>query len=130
MPNPYQRSAELEWGEQEPIVTTFSEAQATQIAKALSDPIRLQAYTEIARRQQLYVGELQVCNMVSRATVSHHLRILTEAGLVSSVRNGQYVIYRAIPERLVEYRLYLSVMIHPTVVSGNKRSRATQSERE
>ncbi len=100
----------------------FSQKQATQIAKALSDRIRLRTYAEIARRQQVNAGDLEVCNLVSRATVSHHLRVLTQAGLVSSARNGQFVVYRAIPKRLVEYCLYLSALANPVVISEKKEA--------
>ena len=111
-------------------MATLSEKQPTQIAKALSNRIRLRTYAEIARRQQVNAGELEVCNLVSRATVSHHLRVLTQAGLVSSVRNGQHVVYRAIPERLVEYGLYLSALANRSVVSEKRRPRSTRSEQD
>jgi ArsR family transcriptional regulator, arsenate/arsenite/antimonite-responsive transcriptional repressor len=42
------------------------------------------------------------------ATISHHLRVLTQAGLISSRRSGQYIFYRAIPTRLAQYRSYLA----------------------
>jgi ArsR family transcriptional regulator len=109
-------------------VAKISQKQAAQIAKALSDRVRLRTYAEIARRQQVNAGELEVCNLVSKATVSHHLRVLTQAGLVSSVRNGQYVVYRAIPKRLVEYGLYLSDLANPGVIREKRRPGSTRSE--
>ncbi len=54
----------------------FTEVEATQIAKALGDPIRLLTYGEIAVQKEICAGGLKVCEIVSHATVSHHLRIL------------------------------------------------------
>ncbi len=87
---------------------TASEAAA--IGKALGDPTRLSIYSHIAnRRQGLYCGELGDCHMFSMATISHHLRVLTQAGLITSRRSGQRIFYRAIPARLAEYRRYLAL---------------------
>ena len=91
----------------------LSEAQVTKIAKALSDRMRLRTYVEIAGSRQICAGQLGVCNMVSKATVSHHLRVLAEAGLVSSSRNGQYVVYRANRELLLNYCRYFRALATP-----------------
>jgi ArsR family transcriptional regulator, arsenate/arsenite/antimonite-responsive transcriptional repressor len=66
--------------------------------KALSDPIRLQLFAKIASYRD---GEACVCDIddvgVSQPTVSHHLRKLREAGLVTSERRGTWVYYRVVP---------------------------------
>jgi ArsR family transcriptional regulator len=59
------------------------------IAKAVGDPIRLQLVDVVRRR----AGKVCVCELirlfeVGRATVSHHLRVLREAGVVDSGRRG------------------------------------------
>jgi ArsR family transcriptional regulator len=89
-------------------VAVFSESDATVVGKALSDPSRLRIYIQIARHKELFVGELEACRVISHATISHHLRILTQAGLITFRRSGQYVFYRAIRARLREYCRYLS----------------------
>src|SRR5258708_26055816 len=82
---------------------------AALIGKALGDPRRLSIYSHIANRSKgLFCGELGDCHVLSMATISHHLRVLTQAGLISSRRRGQYLFYRAIPPRLVQYRSYLA----------------------
>jgi ArsR family transcriptional regulator len=69
----------------------------------------LSIYSHIAnRRKELFCGELGECHVFSMATISHHLRVLTQAGLISSRRSGQYIFYRAIPTRLAQYRTYLA----------------------
>jgi ArsR family transcriptional regulator, arsenate/arsenite/antimonite-responsive transcriptional repressor len=70
--------------------------------KALGDPVRLRLLSMIASRAG---GEVCVCDLtpafdVSGPTISHHLRVLREAGLIDHERRGTWVYYRAIPARL------------------------------
>lgn len=68
--------------------------------KALGDPVRLRLFSTIASERD----EICVCDIpdvgVSQPTVSHHLRKLREAGLLTSERRGTWVYYRAVPEVL------------------------------
>lgn len=64
--------------------------------KALADPVRLQLFSVIASHAG---GEACVCDLapfvdVSQPTISHHLRVLRESGLVASERRGTWVHYR------------------------------------
>jgi ArsR family transcriptional regulator len=80
-------------------------AQADQLArmfKALGDPIRLRLLSKITSAAG---GEICVCDLtgdfeVSGPTISHHLRILREAGLIDGERRGTWVYYRPIPANL------------------------------
>lgn len=69
--------------------------------KALGDPVRLRIFSMIASSAG---GELCVCDVldvgVSQPTVSHHLRKLREAGLVTSRKEGTWVHYRVAPDVL------------------------------
>lgn len=66
--------------------------------RALSDPVRVRLFSRIASASR---GEACVCDIqdvgVSQPTVSHHLRKLREAGLITSERRGTWVYYRAAP---------------------------------
>lgn len=66
--------------------------------KALSDPVRVRLFSRIASHPE---GEACVCDIsdvgVSQPTVSHHLRKLREAGLLTSERRGTWVYYRVAP---------------------------------
>ncbi len=95
----------------------FVATDAVRVAKALGDPVRLRTYDEIAAQNDICAGDLKVCETVTHATVSHHLGILTQAGLVSSHRKGQHILYRVIPSRLAAYRRYLSRLGKPPVVN-------------
>jgi ArsR family transcriptional regulator, arsenate/arsenite/antimonite-responsive transcriptional repressor len=73
------------------------------IAKALGDPVRLQL-VDVLRK---HAGRVCVCELVplfdlSQPTVSHHLRVLREAGVVGCERSGLWAYYYVIPGALEE----------------------------
>lgn len=84
-----------------------AEAQALADAfKALGDPVRIQLLSLIASAED---GEACACDLVepvgrSQPTVSHHLKILREAGLVRSEKRGTWVWYAVVPARLEALR--------------------------
>ena len=70
--------------------------------KALSDPTRVAIVNRLAGADEvcvcLFVHELGL----SQPTISHHLRVLREAGLVESARRGTWAYYRLIPSAVAE----------------------------
>ncbi|MEC3957162.1 metalloregulator ArsR/SmtB family transcription factor [Nocardia sp. CDC153] len=70
--------------------------------KALGDPVRLRLLSLIAaaRGEEVCVCELTPSFDLSQPTISHHLKVLREAGLLTSERRGTWVYYRVIPEAL------------------------------
>ncbi|MEV0004337.1 metalloregulator ArsR/SmtB family transcription factor [Micromonospora sp. NPDC050980] len=66
--------------------------------KALGDPVRLRLMSMIASVPEICVCDLTPAFDLSGPTVSHHLRVLRDAGLVDSQRRGTWVWYRARPE--------------------------------
>lgn len=92
---------------------TFDEADANELARsfaALADPVRLRLFSLIASAPS---GELCACDLVepvgrSQPTVSHHLKVLREAGLVTHDKRGTWVFYQAAPERLAQLRAALT----------------------
>jgi ArsR family transcriptional regulator, arsenate/arsenite/antimonite-responsive transcriptional repressor len=79
------------------------------IAKALSDPVRLQL-VDVLRK---HAGKVCVCELVplfdlSQPTVSHHLKVLREAGIVDSERQGLWAYYYVTPDSLKELSAWLS----------------------
>lgn len=76
----------------------MSAGQAESVAallKALSDPVRLRLMSLIAATDEACVCDLTTPFEVSQPTISHHLRVLREAGLVECERRGTWVWYRA-----------------------------------
>jgi ArsR family transcriptional regulator, arsenate/arsenite/antimonite-responsive transcriptional repressor len=70
--------------------------------KAIADPTRLKILNRIAGQPEIcvcvFVGELGL----AQPTVSHHLRVLREAGLVEARRRGTWAYYRLVPEAVAE----------------------------
>jgi ArsR family transcriptional regulator, arsenate/arsenite/antimonite-responsive transcriptional repressor len=78
-------------------------SQIEKISKALADETRLMIFEIIAREKQMNCGEIVSIQGVTPATVSHHLKILNEAGLVECHREGQFIYSRTLPEVVQEY---------------------------
>ncbi|TYB93227.1 helix-turn-helix transcriptional regulator [Micromonospora sp. WP24] len=75
--------------------------QAAMVApmfKALGDPVRLRLMSMIASVPEMCVCDLTPAFDLSGPTISHHLKVLREAGLVDSERRGTWVWYRVRPE--------------------------------
>src|SRR4051794_24750297 len=70
------------------------------LLKALSDPVRLRLMSMIAAADEACVCDLTGPFDVSQPTISHHLKVLRDAGLVESERRGTWVFYRARREAL------------------------------
>ena len=90
----------------------LTRTEATELAvmfKALADPVRLRVLSAIAARAG---GEACVCDVsdgldVTQPTISHHLKVLREAGLVTSERRASWVYYRVVPEALERLSIVL-----------------------
>lgn len=74
-----------------------------ELCRTLSDRNRLLIAAMLKRRPHLAGCEIQAATGLSQATVSHHMRALTDGGLVSAERTGKWVYYHLDPrfERLV-----------------------------
>ena len=83
--------------------TTLSEAEAndlSQIFSALGDPARLRMLSLIASEVEVCSCTLEVPLKKSQPTISHHTRILAEAGLIVGEKRGRWMWWRVVPERL------------------------------
>jgi ArsR family transcriptional regulator, arsenate/arsenite/antimonite-responsive transcriptional repressor len=65
--------------------------------KALGDPTRIAIVNQLAAAEECCVCNLEPLGL-SQPTISHHLKILREAGLVESTRRGTWAYYRLVPE--------------------------------
>lgn len=70
------------------------------VFKALGDPVRLRMVSMIAAQPELCVCEITPAFDLSSGTISHHLKLLREAGLVDCERRGTFVYYWVNPEAL------------------------------
>lgn len=101
----------------------LSAAAAADIAvklKALADPVRLQLFSAVASHAG---GEACVCDIsvgldVSQPTVSHHLKVLRDAGLLTSERRASWVYYAVVPEALASLSVLLGAVSDTAEVSA------------
>ncbi|HEY3973032.1 MAG TPA: metalloregulator ArsR/SmtB family transcription factor [Candidatus Sulfotelmatobacter sp.] len=88
------------------------------ISKALSDATRLRILEAISASPEMTCGQIVSMHGVTPATVSHHLKILSEAQLISCRRSGQFVYSEAIPETIAEYTLAVLKIGHGKIGRG------------
>ena len=88
------------------------------ISKALADGTRLKIFQSISASKCISCGEIVSMRGVTPATVSHHLKILNEAGLIACRREGQFVYSQAVPETIEAYTCALT-----RISRGRKTSR-------
>jgi len=82
-------------------------SQIEKISRALADKTRLRIFEAISAKNQMNCGEIVSMRGVTPATVSHHLKILSEAGLIACRREGQFVYSEAVPETVEAYSTVL-----------------------
>jgi ArsR family transcriptional regulator, arsenate/arsenite/antimonite-responsive transcriptional repressor len=85
-------------------------SELEKISKALADETRLRIFEAISGVRQMTCGQIVSMRGVTPATVSHHLKILSEAGLIACRRQGQFVYSQAVPQRIRAYVRALSKM--------------------
>lgn len=89
--------------------------EVEKISKALADQTRLRIFEAISAGE-MTCGEIVSLRGVTPATVSHHLKVLSEAGLIACRREGQFVRSTAVPETLTAYMQALAK------IGGGKKS--------
>lgn len=77
--------------------------EVAKISKALSDPTRLSIYERIAAHPDTICSKLVEEFDVSPATISHHLKVLSEAGLIEARREGQFMHNCALIDTMKKY---------------------------
>jgi len=84
-----------------------------QVFKAFADPVRLRLVSLIAAHQS---GEVCVCDLtaafdLTQPTISYHLKILRQAGIVDCERRGSWIYHRIVPSTLERMASLLSVSV-------------------
>ena len=89
------------------VETPLSQAEATGLAHvlaALADPIRLQLFSLVAAQGEICSCDLEAPLGRSQPTISHHTKLLAEAGLIVGEKRGRWVWWRIAPDRLADVR--------------------------
>ncbi|MEZ4837488.1 MAG: metalloregulator ArsR/SmtB family transcription factor, partial [Caldilineaceae bacterium] len=89
-------------------LTDDAAGELSTVFKALANPVRLQMLDILNRR----AGEVCVCDIeghfdLSQPTISHHLRVLRQAGLVDAEQRGTWIYYRVRAETMEQMRAFL-----------------------
>jgi ArsR family transcriptional regulator len=95
-------------------------SEIEKISKAMADETRLRIFEAISATRHMNCGEIVSMRGVTPATVSHHLKILSEAGLIDCRREGQFVYSRAVPKTI---RAYARALAKISRARKTKRSR-------
>jgi ArsR family transcriptional regulator len=96
-------------------------ANIERISKALANKTRLLIFEAIAENKEMNSSAIVTLRRVAAATVSHHLKILSHAGLIECRRQGQFVHNRAVPEMIENYARELSRLSRPKKRSRRRR---------
>ena len=104
-----------------------------QLLAALADPTRLEILRQLAGSAEVCACDFTSCCDVSQPTVSHHLTVLRDAGVVTSERRGNWVFYRIAPnliERLggIAQSLVPGGIIPATSLMAGRRSSPARAE--
>ena len=75
--------------------------ELTRLLEAVSDPVRMQIVFLLGEHARLNVGDIARQFRISRPAISHHLKVLKEAGIVQSEKRGQEIYYGIDSQRLV-----------------------------
>ena len=87
-----------------PVMRADAAADLAATFKALADPTRVAIVNRLAALEAVCVCDLTDAFHLSQPTISHHLRVLREAGLVEADRRGTWAYYRLVPETLERLR--------------------------
>jgi ArsR family transcriptional regulator len=81
----------------------MNHSEVEKISKALADKTRLRIFEAISATDHMNCGQIVSMRGVTPATVSHHLKILSEAKLILCRREGQFVYSQVVPETIEAY---------------------------
>ena len=86
-----------------------SEDHIVKVAKALADKARVRIFQEIARRGSISCGDAEGIAMLSQPTCSHHIKVLVDAGLLHTRKNGRHVMISVNKKALEEFTSFVEV---------------------
>src|SRR6476646_7910992 len=91
-------------GPDTPVMPKTAATELATVFKALADPTRVAIVNRLAAIDEVCVCDLTSAFELSQPTISHHLRLLRDAGLVEAERRGTWAYYRLVPEAIGRLR--------------------------
>jgi ArsR family transcriptional regulator len=98
---------------------TTAQDPDVRLLAALADPTRLAIVRELAATTETCACDFTAIGDVGQPTISHHLRVLREAGIVMSERRGQWIWYRLAPDVAVRLASIARGMIPGGLISAS-----------
>jgi len=83
-------------------------AELARVFAALADPVRLRLLSLVAANAEVCSCDLEDPLGKSQPTISHHTKMLVDAGLITGEKRGRWMFWRVVPERLVALRAALA----------------------
>ena len=93
-------------------MVTIRRKQRDAVFRAIADPTRREIL-RLLRNGRRTVGEIAANFPTSRPAISKHLRLLARAGVLESRRDGYYVLYSLVPDRLAALSATLVAFVRP-----------------
>jgi ArsR family transcriptional regulator, arsenate/arsenite/antimonite-responsive transcriptional repressor len=84
----------------EPPMPAGAAAELAATFKALADPTRVAIVNRLTTAEAVCVCDLTAAFELSQPTISHHLKILRDAGLIEAERRGTWAYYRLVPDAI------------------------------
>jgi len=98
----------------------MTRSEVEKISKALADKTRLRIFEAVSATSHMTCGEIVSMRGVTPATVSHHLKVLSEAKLITCRREGQFVYSQAVPETIAAYTGALAKIARGRRATGHR----------
>lgn len=92
-----------------PVLPKAAAAELASVFKALADPTRVSIVNRLAATSEVCVCDLTTAFDLSQPTISHHLKLLRDAGLIEAERRGTWAYYRLVPDAIERLRTVLAV---------------------
>lgn len=98
----------------------MDQKELARISKALSDPTRLRIFEGISSCKEMFCGQVVEKYKLTPGTISHHLKILADANLIATRREGQFIYMRSRPETIRDYGRSLARIARKAVAGKTK----------
>jgi ArsR family transcriptional regulator len=114
-----------------PRTTTTADDPDVQLLQALAHPTRLAIVRELTSSSEVCACDFTSCCDVRQPTVSHHLKILKEAGVIAAERRGSWIYYRLVPAAAERLRALAGELLGaPQLIPAAALRRDRSNERD